>query len=80
MAFILGLADCARAVRDAALLEPEACAEAAEAAEAPKWKEVPKVPSLAPDEEEKDPFEVGRIFYAGFMLRCVRNCMKANIS
>ena len=42
MAFILGLAECARAVRDAAFLEPEACAVAAEAAEVPKWKDVPK--------------------------------------
>ena len=42
MAFILGLAECARAVRDAAFLEPEACAEAAAAAELPKWKDVPK--------------------------------------
>ena len=32
VAFILGLAECARAVWDAAFLEPEACAEAAEAA------------------------------------------------
>ena len=43
VAFILGLAECARAVRDAAFLEPEACAKAAEAAEVPKWKDVPKV-------------------------------------
>ena len=42
VAFILGLAECARAVRDAAFLEPEACAEVAEAAEVPKWKDVPK--------------------------------------
>ena len=42
VAFILGLAECARAVRGAAFLEPEACAEAAEAAEVPKWKDVPK--------------------------------------
>ena len=45
-----------------------------------KWKEVPTVPSLAPDEEEKDPFEVGRIYYGGFMLRYKWICMKANIS
>ena len=42
VALTLGLADCDRAVRDVALLEPEACAEAAEAAEVPKWKDVPK--------------------------------------
>ena len=42
LAFILGLAECARAVRGAAFLAPEACAEVAEATEVPKWKGVPK--------------------------------------
>ena len=46
VAFILSLADCARAVTDAAFLEPEACAAAAEAAEVPKWKDVPKFRSF----------------------------------
>ena len=42
VAFLLGLAECARAARGAAFLEPQACAQAAEAAEVPKWKGVPK--------------------------------------
>ena len=46
LVFILSLADCARAVTDAAFLEPEACAAAAEAAEVPKWKDVPKFRSF----------------------------------
>ena len=42
LAFILGLAECARAVSGAAILAPNACTEAAEAAEVPRWRDVPK--------------------------------------
>ena len=42
LAFILDLAESARAVRGAASLAPDACTEAAEAAEVPRWRDVPK--------------------------------------
>ena len=42
LAFILDLAECARAVSGAAILAPNACTEAAEAAEVPRWRDVPK--------------------------------------
>ena len=46
LAFILDLAESAGAVRDAAILAPDACAEAAEAAEVPLWRDVPKACGL----------------------------------
>ena len=42
LAFILDLAECAHAVSGAAILAPGVCAESAEAAEVPKWKDLPK--------------------------------------
>ena len=42
LAFILAIAKCAAAVRDAAFVLPEACAEAAAAAQLPKWSKVPE--------------------------------------
>ena len=42
LALILDLAETTRAVRDAATLAPDACTEAAEAAEVPRWRDVPK--------------------------------------
>ena len=60
MAFILGLAECARAVSDAAFLVPEACAEAAEAAEVPKWKDLPKACPF----KRVRPSRGGRPYYA----------------